>query len=124
MANFLFRAMSSIRDLVATEAPNGAKTILMNNPVRMFDPGFRQSMTIAPGQTVIFSLGMFGPEYSLGQWNIHEAVFTEKGQYQITTNFRNDFRVAYLAVDTVGNWSTGNCWTGQLRFDKASLKVK
>ena len=95
----------------------------MNNGLRMFDPGFRDSMTIAPDQTATFSLGMFGPEYSLGQWDIDRAPFTETGQYRITVNYRNGYMVAYL-TDPSGKYSNANCWTGQLRSNTISLQVK
>ena len=89
---------------VRVEHPDGTTKVLWNNGLRMFDPGNRHHMTIMPGQTRQFILGWFGPEYSLGQWKIDRALFTETGRYRITVRYKNAYPVAYV-FDEAGKQS-------------------
>ena len=108
---------------VEIEGPKGAKWVLWNNGLRMFDPGNRHGMTINPGQATKFVLGWFGPEYSVGQWRIDRPLFTRPGQYRITARFKNAYPVAYV-FDQDGNQSAETAWTGELQSNTISVVVR
>jgi hypothetical protein len=108
---------------VLIETPRGATTVLSNNGLRMFEPGNQGHLTIMPGESKEFRLGWFGPEYSVGQWNIEKPVFTETGRYRITVRYKNTYPVAYI-FEREGKWSVADAWTGEFQSNTISLPIR
>lgn len=108
---------------VVIENPQGTTTVLTNNNLRMFEPGNRHHMTIMPGQSSQFVLGWFGPEYSVGQWNLAKPLFTEPGDYRITVRYKNAYPVAYI-YDATGKQSVSDAWIGEFQSNTIVLPVR
>lgn len=108
---------------VLIENPRGTTTVLSNNGLRMFEPGGRGHLTIAPGESKEFLLGWFGPEYSVGQWNIDQPVFTETGRYRITVRYKNTYPVAYI-FGREGKRSAADAWIGKFQSNTISLPIR
>ena len=108
---------------VVIENPRGTTTVLTNNQLRMFEPGNRHHMTIMPGRSSEFFLGWFGPEFSVGQWNMDKPVFTEPGDYRITVRFKNAYPVAYI-FDETGKQSASGAWIGAFQSNTIVLPIR
>lgn len=108
---------------IVIEDPRGTTTVLTNNELRMFEPGNRHHMTIMPGQSSEFFLGWFGPEYSVGQWNLSKPLFTEPGDYRITVRYKNAYPVAYI-FDETGKQSASDAWIGEFQSNTIVLPIR
>ncbi|NNE25122.1 MAG: hypothetical protein HKN11_21180 [Rhizobiales bacterium] len=108
---------------VVIENPRGTTMVLKNNQLRMFEPGNRHHMTIMSGQSSEFVLGWFGPEYSVGQWNLDKNVFTQPGEYRITVRYKNAYPVAYI-FDETGKQSVSDAWIGEFQSNTIVLPIR
>lgn len=108
---------------VLIENPQGTTIVLSNNGLRKFDPGNRGHLSIMPGDSKEFFLGWFGPEYSVGQWNIDQPVFTETGKYSITVRYKNAYPVAYIFARDAKQ-SVADAWIGEFQSNTISLLIR